>query len=538
MMGYKTVEITGVKVEADSTTRLNIALELSTLESEAVTVTAQRAKIQKDIASSAMYMSATQLPEAYPDFNTEEYSRIVESGFLEVIKNPLSTFAADVDVASYANARRFIMRDQLPYKDVVRTEEFINYFKYDYAEPDDDQPLSINLEYSDCPWNTTNRLIHIGLQGKRLKKEEQKPSNLVFLIDVSGSMKSPEKLPLLKRAFKMLVDQLKSDDQVAIVVYAGAAGLVLPVTSGSEKENIKNAIDALEAGGSTAGGAGIELAYKVAKKNYIKGGNNRVILATDGDFNVGISSSSELVRFIEKKRDDGIFLTVLGFGMGNYKDYRLQELADRGNGNHAYIDNILEAKKVLVHDLTATLFTIAKDVKIQVEFNPAKIESYRLIGYENRELKDKDFEDDTKDAGEIGSGHTVTALYEVVPAQDSSSDKYELKYQETRIKKDADKTDEVLTVRIRYKEPEGKKSKVISAVLKGEPIDVSKSSNNFRFSAAVAEFAMLLRDSEYKGDASLASVDHLAKSALGEDAFGYRKEFLNLVERVSVLTEK
>ncbi|MEZ4766318.1 MAG: von Willebrand factor type A domain-containing protein, partial [Calditrichia bacterium] len=333
-------------------------------------------------------------------FGTEEYSRITESGFREVIASPMSTFAADVDAASYANARRFIMRNQMPHPDVVRTEEFVNYFDYDYPQPEGDHPLSINIEYGECPWNSDNQLVHIGLRGKEIAKSDQKASNLVFLIDVSGSMKSPDKLPLLKESFKMLVDNLSPEDRIAMVVYAGNAGLVLPATDGNEKRKIIDALDELQAGGSTAGGEGIQLAYKVAKENFIKNGNNRVILATDGDFNVGISNTAELVRFIEKKRDDGIFLTVLGFGSGNYKDNRLQELADRGNGNHAYIDNILEAKKVLVNEITATLFTIAKDVKIQVEFNPAKVKSYRLIGYENRRLNTEDFTDDKKDAGE------------------------------------------------------------------------------------------------------------------------------------------
>jgi len=342
---------------------------------------------------------------------------------------------------------------------------------------------------------------------------------------------------LLKKAFKLLVEQLNPKDKIAIVVYASSTGLVLPATAGSERKLIIETLDSLEAGGSTAGGAGIQLAYKIAKENYIKGGNNRVILATDGDFNVGISSTSELVRFIEEKKDEGIFLTVLGFGMGNYKDDRLQELADRGNGNHAYIDNILEAKKVLVNEITSTLFTIAKDVKIQVEFNPAKIKSYRLLGYENRELEDKDFEDDTKDAGEIGAGHTVTALYEVieVKGQEPDKDKYELKYQETNVKPEAHKSKEVLTVRIRYKDPDGKKSREISKVLLDNPVKLKNSSNNFKFSAAVAEFAMILRDSEFKGNSNIESVLELAKDSKGKDAFGYRAEFLNLAERVKVL---
>ncbi len=534
MMGYNSVTITDVKVLADSTTIINFKLSASTVEAEGITISAKREVIKMDLSSSSI--SGFALSESSIRHNTEEYSKITESTFFDVIKTPLSTFAADVDAASYANARRFIMQDQLPYKDAVRTEEFINYFSYDYKLPEKKHPLSINLEYSDCPWNKDHKLIHIGLKGKTLPKEEQKPSNLVFLIDVSGSMNSPKKLPLLQRAFKLLVEQLNPKDKIAIVVYASSTGLVLPATPGSEKKRIVEILDKLEAGGSTAGGAGIQLAYKIAKENYIKRGNNRVILATDGDFNVGISSTSELVRFIEEKRDEGFFLTVLGFGMGNYKDNRLQELADRGNGNHAYIDNILEAKKVLVNEITSTLFTIAKDVKIQVEFNPTKIKSYRLLGYENRELEDKDFEDDTKDAGEIGAGHTVTALYEVIESKgQDSEDKYELKYQETNVKPDAQKSDEVLTVKIRYKEPDGEKSREISEVLVGSPINLEKSSNNFRFSAAVAEFAMILRDSEFKGNSNIESVLKLAEGSKGKDVFGYRTEFLNLVERAKIL---
>jgi Ca-activated chloride channel family protein len=540
MIGYQEKIIKKVKVKANKTKNLNVSLIPELIKEEKISVMSQREVLSLDyapVAAMGMKKMSGISRENYQPFNTEEYSRIVDNDFLEVIKKPLSTFAADVDVASYANTRRFINQDQVPYKDAIRTEEFINYFNYDYKEPGQDRPLSINLEYSECPWNQDNHLIHIGLQGKRLKKEEEKASNLTFLIDVSGSMKSAKKLPLLQKAYNLLVDQLTQKDRIAIVVYAGAAGLVLPPTPCSEKEKIKNAIDALEAGGSTAGGEGIRLAYEVANKNFIKGGNNRVILATDGDFNIGISSTSELVRYIEEKRDDGIFLTVLGFGMGNYKDARLEQLADKGNGNHAYIDNILEAKKVLVTDLTATLFTIAKDVKIQVEFNPAKIESYRLIGYENRLLQDKDFEDDTKDAGEIGAGHTVTALYEAVPAGKKSkeSDTYELRYQETKIKDNAEKTDEVLTVSIRYKEPDGDTSKLFSESLKGKPVPLSQSSDNFRFSAAVAEFAMLLRDSEFKGSSSIKHVLKQAKTSTGQDPFGYRAEFLTLVEKAGLL---
>ena len=554
MMGYTKVRVTRVTVHKNDTTWVHIQMNASTINAdEVVTVMADKVGRKQEDADDlfggirggmmkpsvlATGVSVHPMREAGPDWNTEEYNKIDESGFLEVLSHPMSTFAADVDAASYANARRFIMRDQLPYKDADRSEEFINYFNYDYPEPEGSHPLSINIEYGACPWNQEHRLVHIGLQGKKLKRDETKPSNLVFLLDVSGSMNTPKKLPLLQKAFNLLVDQLNDRDRVAIVVYAGAAGEVLKSTPGSEKQKIKDAVNRLNAGGSTAGGAGIELAYNIAEKNRIRNGNNRVILATDGDFNVGISSTSELTRFIEKKRDKGIFLTVLGFGMGNYKDHRLQELADRGNGNHAYIDNIMEAKKVLVHEITATLYTIAKDVKIQVEFNPAKIHAYRLIGYENRELEDKDFKDDTKDAGEIGAGHSVTALYEIVPADSKKkTEPSELKYQTTQIKDVAFKTDEVLTVRIRYKKPDGNKSIEFNKTWTAEPAEAARLSDNFRFSAAVAEFAMLLRDSEFKADASLEQVKKLAQSALGQDPHAYRAEFLTLVNRVEMLKD-
>ena len=544
MIGYNTKKIENVMVAADSFLVVDIALTHATIEGEEVIVTAERAKVQMDRTSNMAYSLAKPMfvgfnPEAPIVHNTEEYDRIYESGFLDVLANPLSTFAADVDAASYGNARRFITNDQLPPKDAVRIEEFVNYFSYDYPPPQNENPLSINLEYADCPWETKHKLVHIGLQGERIAKEDQKPSNLVFLLDVSGSMDSPKKLPLLKKSFKLLVEQLKADDRVAIVVYAGNSGLVLPATAGSDKETILAALEKLQAGGSTAGGAGIQLAYKTAKENFIDGGNNRVILATDGDFNVGISSTSELVRFIEEKRDDGIFLTVLGFGGGNYKDHRLQELADRGNGNHAYIDNILEAKKVLVSEISSTLYTIAKDVKIQVEFNPAKIQSYRLLGYENRRLQNEDFEDDKKDAGEIGAGHTVTALYEVVPANsENKQPSLDLKYQETKIKNAANVSDEILTVKIRYKKPDGKKSIEFSEVLHGEPIESNHASTNFRFSACVAEFAMILRDSEFKGESNLEHVLAMANLAKGDDDFGYRAEFIGLVERTRMLMQE
>lgn len=472
----------------------------------------------------------------YPPFNiehnTEAYDRIYENEFLDALSNPLSTFSIDVDAASYSNTRRFLNDGYLPPPDAVRIEEFINYFSYEYPQPDDGMPFSITTEVSECPWENKHRLLHIGLQGKNVPMEDIPPGNLVFLLDVSGSMNRPAKLPLLKSAFKLLVKQLRDEDRVAIVVYAGASGLVLSSTPGSQKETIINAIENLYPGGSTAGAAGIKLAYEIAKKNFIKGGNNRVILATDGDFNVGVSSDGELVRIIEEKREQGVFLTVLGFGTGNYKDSRMEKLADKGNGNYAYIDNIMEAKKVLVNELGGTLFTIAKDVKIQLEFNPAKVLAYRLIGYENRMLKKEDFNDDKKDAGEIGSGHTVTAIYEIIPAGTDMkvADVDPLKYQRSSIDPDAYESAELMTIKFRYKEPDGDKSKLITVSVLSQEMKLAKTSDNFRFSAAVAEFGMLLRDSKFKGDSDYDQVVELASGAKGEDSEDYRVEFIRLVK--------
>lgn len=469
--------------------------------------------------------------------NTEEYSKINDNVFLSPGTNPLSTFSIDVDAASYANVRRFLNSGRLPYKDAVRIEELINYFNYDYEDPKGEHPFSVMTEVSQAPWNPDHKLVHIGLQGKKLNYEEMKPSNLVFLVDVSGSMRSPNKLSLLKSAFKLLVKNLDDRDRIAIVAYAGAAGLVLPSTPAKERSTILSALDKLEAGGSTAGGAGIKLAYKVAKENLIEDGNNRVILATDGDFNVGVSSTSELVRTIEEKRNDGIFLTICGFGMGNYKDGRMESISNAGNGNYFYIDNIMEANKVFVKEMRATLFTIAKDVKIQVEFNPAKVQAYRLIGYENRMLKSEDFNDDKKDAGELGAGHTVTALYEIIPVgvkSDFIKSVDELKYQKGQITNQAG-SDELMTVKLRYKRPKEDTSQLLSIVIKDKATKLAKSSNNFKFSAAVAEFGMLLRDSEFKGQASYEHALKLAKEGKGEDLEGYRSEFVQLVKKAALL---
>lgn len=470
----------------------------------------------------------------YP-YNTEDYSPINENGFHEVMNDPLSTFAIDVDAASYSNVRRFLENGQLPPIDAVRTEELINYFNYDYPGPEGNEPVNIVTEISEAPWNKVNRLVQIALQGKAIPPGELPASNLVFLIDVSGSMEPYNKLPLLKKAFKLLAGQLRAQDRVAIVTYAGNAGVTLEPTAGNRQKEIRDAIERLRAGGSTAGGAGIQVAYRLAHEQFVEGGNNRVILATDGDFNVGVSSDGELQRLIEKERESGIFLSVLGFGMGNYKDNKLELLADKGNGNYAYIDTFNEARKVLVNEFGGTLFTIAKDVKLQVEFNPVYVKAYRLIGYENRLLNDEDFEDDKKDAGEMGSGHTVTALYEIVPANGKQG-KDKLKYQD-RIPGRRSAGNEVLTVKLRYKQPEGGASKEISQVLTDRKTSLEDASENFRFAASVAGFGMLLRDSEFKGTATYEEMIRLAENAKGTDREGYRAEFIGLL-KTTLLLEK
>ncbi len=495
----------------------------STSEMAALSTAIDRQSISKDSMS---------LQES----NTEEYGKIVENSFISPIKQALSTFSIDVDEAAYSNVRRFIQGGQLPPKDAVRIEEMINYFDYSYPQPTNNEPFSVNTELGSCPWNKSHQLVHIGLQGKRIPKETLPASNLVFLIDVSGSMEEPNKLPLVKSSLKMLTEQLRDEDRVAIVVYAGNAGLVLPSTNGSNKTKIKEAIDALSAGGSTAGGQGILLAYKTALDNFKSKGNNRVILCTDGDFNVGVSGDDELVSLIEKQRATGIYLTVLGYGMGNYKDNKMQQLADKGNGNHAYIDNMSEARKVLINEFGSTLFTIAKDVKLQIEFNPTYVQAYRLIGYENRLLAAGDFNNDQKDAGELGEGHTVTALYEIIPLGvknefDQPVDK--LKYQNPTTVRTASGT-EMMNIKLRYKLPKEEDSKLIV-----HPVAISaaieSSSNNFRFSAAVAEFGLLLRGSAYKQSSTYKQVMELAKQSKGEDTEGYRSEFVQLVQTAAAL---
>lgn len=498
----------------------------------------RRASLSKSV--SKMDIGAPVESEYQQSWNTEEYDGITENIFHSALRNPLSTFSIDVDAASYSNVRRFIENGQRPPKDAVRIEELINYFNYDYKQPGDEHPFRIHTEISVAPWNEKHKLVHVGLQGREIPTEDLPPSNLVFLLDVSGSMNAPNKLPLLKSSFKLLVDQLREEDHVAIVVYAGAAGVVLQPTAGSEKRTILEALDRLQAGGSTAGGAGIQLAYEIAKENFRKEGNNRVILATDGDFNIGESSNAAMERLIEAKRNEGVFLTVLGFGMGNYKDSKMETLADKGNGNYAYIDNLSEARKVLVNEFGGTLFTIAKDVKLQVEFNPAKVKAYRLIGYENRILRNEDFNNDKKDAGDLGSGHTVTALYEIIPVGVDS--KFfsidDLKYQKSKIDPKAATSKELMTIKFRYKKPDGDTSKLIVHTLSDRFTAAEATSDNFRWSAAVASFGMLLRDSEYAGDFTYEKTLALAEGAKGKDAQGYRTEFINMVKSFSLLARK
>ena len=470
--------------------------------------------------------------------NTEEYSEFAANRFLPALDEPLSTFSIDVDNAAYSNVRRFINQGFLPPVDAIRTEEFLNYFTYDYPAPQRKAPISVITEVSNAPWDMRHKLIHIGIKAKEVSTDNLPVSNFVFLIDVSGSMNDANKLPLLKSSLKLLVKQLRPQDRVAIVTYANHTKEVLSSTPGGDKAKILDAIDGLYASGGTAGGDGIQRAYRVAESNFVKGGNNRIILATDGDFNIGISSPQELEKMIEMKRATGIYLTVLGFGMGNYKDNRMQVLAEKGNGNHAYIDNLTEAKKVLVNEFGGTLFTVAKDVKIQVEFNPAKVQAYRLIGYESRLLEAKDFNDDTKDAGEMGAGHSVTALYEIIPVGVKSNfapNIDPLKYQKTE-KKILTDSPELLTVKLRYKQPDSHKSSKMEVTVIDSNTPLKKSSENFRFSAAVAGFGMLLQNSDYhRNDFTFDDVINLAKQATNYDPEGYRKEFIRLVESAALL---
>ena len=475
---------------------------------------------------------------------SESYDDVTDNAFLKVTDAPLSTFSIDVDTASYANVRRFLNGNTLPPRAAVRIEELVNYFHYDYPQPDGDTPFSAAMEIAGCPWTPEHRLLRVALHGRDIARAARPASNLIFLIDVSGSMEPENKLPLLKRSLALMVDQLSERDQVGIVVYAGAAGCVLESTH--SKDKIRAALDRLESGGSTHGSAGIQLAYELAEKHFIKGGTNRVILATDGDWNVGVTDKGDLWKMIERKAKGGVFLTVLGFGMDNLKDDMLEKLADKGNGNYAYIDTLNEGRKVLVDELGATLVTIAKDVKIQIEFNPAQVGAYRLIGYENRVMAAKDFADDTKDAGEIGAGHSVTAFYEIIPAgTPMPAPAIEpLKYQPAPIAKDEkpetrnqkpETSDELLTLKLRYKAPDGDVSTLREFPFKDAGRSFAQSTRDFRFAAAVAGYGMMLRDSPHKGGANWALVHELAIEGKGEDRDGYRAEFVGLVEKARAM---
>jgi len=542
----------GANISVKNSTEINITLKAISASTKGVLAREiERSKKGRDVVYSGTRLSdrlngkvsvfGINRNAANNNFNTEDYDAISENEFHVAAREPLSTFSIDVDAASYSNVRRFINEGSLPPAGAVRTEEMINYFTYSYKKPMGTEPFSITTELSVSPWNSAHRLLSIGLQAKKISAENLPPSNLVFLIDVSGSMNSENKLPLVKSSLKLLVDQLRAQDKIAIVVYAGSAGLVLPPTSGNEKIKIKTAINNLESGGATAGGEGITLAYKIGNQNLLKRGNNRIILCTDGDFNVGLSSDDALERLVEKEREGGLFLTVLGFGTGNYKDNKMQKLADKGNGNHAYIDGLSEAKKVLVNEFGGTLFNIAKDVKLQVEFNPAAVAGYRLIGYENRMLKNQDFNDDKKDAGELGSGHSVTALYEIIPAGVKSvflKETDSLKYSALAQTVVAAGKNELMTIKVRYKAPESDKSNLFVQAVKNEPVALASTSNDFRFAASVAGFGLLLRDSEFKGASTYNSVLSLASGALGKDEEGYKKEFVELVKKASVLSKE
>lgn len=495
---------------------------------------AARASTRYALRAPPAQIAADAAQIAGQDFNREGYDGIVENPFVGVTDEPLSTFSIDVDTASYSNVRRLLRDGGHVPRDAVRIEEMINYFRYDYPNPTGPEPFSVNTEVSSAPWKSDHRLVRIGLQGRRIDAARLPPANLTFLIDVSGSMNAPNKLPLLKQSFRLLVDTLRPQDRVAMVVYAGAAGVVLPPTDGTERGRIVEALENLQAGGSTAGAEGIRLAYQTARSQFVRGGNNRVILATDGDFNVGVSSDGELLQIIEQERKSGVFLTILGFGAGNYQDAKMQKLADAGNGHHVYIDDLDEARKTLVAEMGATLLTIAKDVKLQVEFNPSRVKGYRLIGYENRRLANRDFDDDKKDAGELGAGHSVTALYEIIPAGSSEAipGVQPLKYQAVAPTA-ASGSEELLTVKLRYKAPDADDSRLLSHVVVDAHTPLERTSDDFRFATAVAEFGLLLRDSPHKGDARHDAVLRRAAGALGRDEGGLRSGFLALAGGVA-----
>lgn len=500
---------------------------------EEVEITSDEAALMEPSANATSKMILSSPPQQR---NAETYKEIKENSFVAVAQQPITTFSADVDRAAYANVRRIIGYGQIPPKDAVRIEEMVNYFDYDYPAPEEGStsPLRVSPELAPAPWNPNHLLLRIGLQAKKIDLAKAPPSNIVFLIDVSGSMDEDNKLPLLKSSFKMLLGQLRPDDKIAIVTYANGTKVALPSTSVKDKEKIIKVLDNLYASGGTSGGKGIQLAYEQAQKSFIKNGNNRIILATDGDFNIGINNTTDLEKFIEKQRESGIYMSVLGFGMGNYRDDMAETIADKGNGNYAYIDNITEAKKVLVNELSGTLFAVAKDVKLQLEFNPKYVKEYKLIGYENRMLANEDFTNDKKDAGEIGAGHTVTALYELVPSDGKVAQS--LRYQSQELNEKG-KGNELGFLKIRYKDPKVKDAKSVEIT---EPLVFNKkalkeTSTDYRFAASVAEFGILLRDNSNKANATYDQVIELAEGAIGKDPEGYRKEFVRLVKSVKML---
>jgi len=552
LIGYEEYTYKDISIVANQTQNLKhtmkrVGMDLNTLtvssELDEIGVAAGSAMAQKTeyFAPPSPYSQpGVMMPPMVPPHNTEQYDAIKPNIFHSPLAEPLSTFSIDVDTANYSNVRRMLNQGYLPEPKSIRIEELVNYFAYDYPQPEGEHPFAVYTEMSVCPWNQKRNLVHIGLQGKKLNLSKAPPSNLVFLLDVSGSMNTANKLPLVKESMKMLVENLRGTDKVAIVVYAGAAGEVLSSTSGNQKMKIIEALDKLQAGGSTAGGAGIELAYKIAEENFIQGGNNRIIICTDGDFNVGASSSAHLTDLIEQKRNKGIYLTALGYGMGNYKDNTLELLADKGNGNYAYIDNLQEAKKFLVNEMASTLYAIAKDVKLQIEFNPAHVKAYRLIGYENRLLNKEDFKDDTKDAGELGAGHNVTAVYEIIPmgSKESIPELDELKYQDIKISEEARKSPEAMTVKLRYKLPDSDTSIPFDVPVYNKTLPLEQASETYLFSSAVIGYGLLLQESEFKEALTWQMVKDLAKANLGKDSEGYRAEFLTLIDMAAKLWDK
>lgn len=531
---FKRIGFVSQRIKIGRSNTLDVALEPANATLDEVVVVGSG--VQKKLMTTGMAAYTPRRPlYIYPPYqtNTESYQKINENGFINPTQEPLSTFAIDVDAASYSNVRRFIHNGELPPKDAVRVEEMINYFQYELNGPHNNDPVAIHSELSTAPWNPQHRLLRIALKAKSVETDKLPASNLVFLIDVSGSMADVNRLPLVKTSLKMLVDQLRDKDQVAIVTYAGAASLNLESTRGNQKMKIKDAIDALEANGSTAGGAGIKMAYKIAREHFIKGGNNRIILASDGDFNVGPSSDDAMEDLVSQERQSGVNLSVLGFGMVNLKDSKMEILADKGRGNYAYIDNLSEARKAIITEFGGTLFTVAKDLKMQVEFNPAHVQAYRLLGYENRLLGKEDFNNDQKIGGDMGVGHSVTAFYEIVPT--GIKDPYignvdPLKYQQQKANPVLSNSTEIATVKFRYKQPDGDKSALKQLVIPNKVADLEKTSADFRFASAVAEFGMLLRNSEYKQQADYSKLIARAKDAKGQDDEGYRAEFIRLAE--------